>query len=289
MKPVDTALGPIEAETRGTGVPVLVLHGTPGGIDAARAMSRFLPEDTFETICISRPGYLATPLDPADASIDHEADLLAALLDTLGVACAGVLAWSGGGPVAYRLAARHPDRVSAMVAVAALSARWVAPRPTLPEWITLATPLGRGLIACLSRWAPERIIHGALEGTGALGKDAIRARVRQVMSDPRQRQLILDLVATVSIAGRRRAGWRNDLANFARLDSLELARVRCPVLLVQGDGDVNVAPEYSHSAHAALPASTLLTLQAGTHLAFYAHPEASRVQERAQQWFINHA
>lgn len=286
---IATALGTVEVETRGSGTPVLVLHGSPGGIDAARAMSRFLPEDDFATICLSRPGYLRTPLDPADPSIDRESDLLAAVLEAVGVARAGVLAWSGGGAAAYRLAVRHPDRVSSIVAIAALSARWVAPKPPVAERFMFGTAPGARLIAFLSRRAPEQVVQGALSGEGSLRGEALRTLTAQAMADPQQRQLVLDFAATVNTSGRRRAGWENDIANFARIDSLDLARVQCPVLLVHGDADTDALPEFSLRAHDELPDSTLVIMEAGTHLAFYAHSDAPDVQEQARTWLTAHA
>lgn len=284
MEIVTTAAGPAEVEVRGSGTPVIVVHGSPGGVDAARAMSRFLPGDGFRSICVSRPGYLGTPLDPAGPSIDRESDLLAAVLDATGAERAGVLAWSGGGPAAYRLAVRHPERVSSVVAIAALSSRWVAPRPTVAERLIAGTAAGERLIALLARLAPERLVGAALATEGSVRGEELRALTRQVLADPRQRRLVLEASVTTSTVGKRRAGWRNDVANFARIDSLGLDRVRCPVLLVHGDADTDVPVEASRSAHSALPDSTLVVMERGTHLAFYAHPEAEDVQERARNW-----
>src|SRR5919107_4722444 len=124
---VETKLGPVELERAGEGPPVVVVHGTPGGWDSSIAMGQFLVEAGFEVIAPSRPGYLGTP--PGDlASPDRQADLLAALLDALGIGSAGVLSWSGGGPSAYRLAVRHPDRVRALVAFASVSRRISRPK-----------------------------------------------------------------------------------------------------------------------------------------------------------------
>ena len=79
-----TARGRIEYAVVGTGAPVVVLHGSPGGIDAAHLMGRFLPEADFAAVLVSRPGYMDTPLgDPP--SIDAEVDLLVTLLDELGI------------------------------------------------------------------------------------------------------------------------------------------------------------------------------------------------------------
>ena len=88
--------------------------------------------------------------------------------------------------------------------------------------------------------------------------------------------------------GSRQAGWENDLTNFGAIDSLGLDRVRCPVLLIHGDADTDAIPEFSYTAHSALPDSTLVVMERGTHLAFYAHPAAPEVQEQARSWFADH-
>lgn len=64
--------------------------------------------------------YLGTPLEGRE-TIDAQADLHAALLDVLGIERTGVLGWSGGGPSSYRLAVRHPQRVSGLVVLAGVS------------------------------------------------------------------------------------------------------------------------------------------------------------------------
>jgi len=286
---VDTALGPVEAEIRGAGVPVVAFHGSPGGIDGAQMMVRFLPPDRFRTIVFSRPGYLGTPLDAADRSIDHEADVVAALLDALDVPRVGVLAWSGGGPSAYRLAVRHPDRVSCMVQIAAVSSRWVAPRYSASDRFLFGTRFGGWLVRFLSHHAPAQLVGGALAGEGSLSPDELRALTASVMADVDQREAVLAVARTMNWSGRRRAGWDNDVANYAGIGSLELERVQCPVLLIHGDADTDAVPAYSESAHAALLDSVLVTMARGTHLAFYAHPQAGQVQERVRRWFAEHS
>jgi len=106
-----------------------------------------------------------------------------------------------------------------------------------------------------------------------------------VLADPEQRAAVLALSATTGWCGRRKAGWDNDLANYGAIGSLELGRVPCPVLLIHGDADTDVAIGHSRAAHSALPDSTLVVVERGTHLAFYAHPQARDVQEQARKWF----
>ncbi|HEX7355428.1 MAG TPA: alpha/beta hydrolase [Mycobacteriales bacterium] len=285
---MSTAVGNVEIEDRGSGTPVLVVHGSPGGVDAGRAMGRFLPVDRFRTIALSRPGYLGTPL-PADPSIDGEADLFAALLDALGVDRVGVLAWSGGGPSSYRLAVRHPERVSSLIEVAALSTRWVAAAPPLSERLLFGSAAGNGLVRFLARRLPNQVVEGALASEGALRREELKAQVAAVLADPAQRAAVLAFATTVSFIGGRRAGWQNDVANFAAIDSLELERVSCPVLLIHGNADSDATIDFSYSARDALPHSRLIVMDRGTHLAFYAHPDAATVQEEARAFLSANA
>lgn len=285
---ISTPLGAVEVEAYGSGTPVIIVHGSPGGVDAAQMMGRFLPPGQFRTIALSRPGYLGTPLDASDPSIDHEADLLAAVLGTLGVDRAGVLAWSGGGPPAYRLAIRHPERVSSLIQVAALSSRWAAPAYSRSDAFLFGTALGNRTVRLLARYAPSQIIDGALAGEGSLHGEELKALTESVMADPEQREAVLAVAGTMNWSGRRKAGWDNDVTNYGAIDSLELDRVHCPVLLIQGDADTDVVPEFSYTAHNVLPDSTLVIMERGTHLAFYAHPEARDVQEQARRWLTDH-
>lgn len=141
---VETNPGPVEVARAGAGPPVLFAHGTPGGWDASISMGRFLVEAGFELIAPSRPGYLGTPL-AGRTGLDDQADLLAALLETLGHRRAGVICWSGGGPSSYRLAARHPGRVDALVAFAAVS-RAYRPDLGLDQRLMMETRLGNWLV-----------------------------------------------------------------------------------------------------------------------------------------------
>jgi pimeloyl-ACP methyl ester carboxylesterase len=286
---IATTAGLVEAEVAGSGIPILILHGSPGGIDAARSMSRFLDKDIFKIICLSRPGYLNTPLSPVHRSIDAEADLIVALLDALQIPRASVLAWSGGGPVAYQLASRHPYRVSALVAIAACSSSWIAPKTHITERIMLGTKLGDRIIKFMSSHSPEHVIEAALKGEGSLRSDELRVLAEQVMADPAQRQLVLEMALTVNVGGRRKEGWQNDVKNFASIKSLGLEQVQCPVLLIHGDADTDALLSYSESAHSRLPFSELIVMPRGTHLSFYAHPQARDVQDKAKKWFLDHA
>lgn len=279
----NTTRGPIEYAIRGTGTPVLVLHGSPGGIDAAEAMSRLLPTDEFQAILLSRPGYLGTELGDRRTP-DDQADLYAALLDELGIGKVGVLAWSGGGPSAYRFVALHPQRAGALVAIACLSEQWVNPTPDLSSRIFQTTRIGDWLMKKLVAHQPLQVIQGAVSDESSLSGDEFDEHVKYIASDETKKQFVLDMALTASQAGSRKAGWDNDLVQFAKSSDPGWDSISIPTLLVQGSADSDVLPENSANAHAGIAGSELLTLDRGTHFAFYTHPESDRAQAKAIEY-----
>lgn len=274
----------VEVGTRGsdTGVPVLVLHGSPGGIDVAELMAGFLPSEDFRVVTVSRLGYLGTSFDSDHATIDDEADRLAALLDDLGIDRAGVLAWSGGAPAAYRLAVRDPDRVSALAVASGVSGRWVPGPAGLAERLVTGTAFGAGMAAAAARIAPAAAARAAVAGVSTLRGGALRDHVAGVLADPDRRAFLLGLARTGNASGPRRTGWENDVRQLAAVGSLDLGAVRAPTLLVHGDADTEVRPDDSTRAAAAIPGAELVTLPGGTHFALWDHRDAAAVQAQVR-------
>jgi pimeloyl-ACP methyl ester carboxylesterase len=274
-----TPLGPIEYTVQGAGAPVLVIHGSPGGHDAAELMARFLPKDQFKAITPSRPGYLGSPLGDR-RTIDQQADLLVALLDTLGVERFGVLSWSGGGPASYRIAVKHPERVTGLVVLAGVSKAYPRPHDDLSDRFMFGTHVGNWLLRVLAAHAPEQVVEGTLQSESSLSKEEIEQKARAILADPEKRQFVLDLGPTASRIGRAE-GYDNDIAQFEAITSLELEKITTPTLIVQGGADSDVPPEQSEHAASAIAGAELVMLDGGSHLAFYTHEESASVQARA--------
>jgi pimeloyl-ACP methyl ester carboxylesterase len=110
----ETRLGPIEYIASGEGPPVLLVHGVVGGCDQGPDMAQAYLGAGFRTIAVSRFGYLRSPL-PEDSSPAAQADLYAALLDTLGIRKVALVGTSAGGPSSLQFGLRHPDRCAALV------------------------------------------------------------------------------------------------------------------------------------------------------------------------------
>jgi pimeloyl-ACP methyl ester carboxylesterase len=284
-KTARTRLGIVEYAVVGTGAPVVVLHGSPGGVDAAALMAGFLPRDEIAAVLLSRPGYLGTPLD-GRTTADDQADLVAALLDELGIARAGVFSWSGGGPSGYRFAVRHPDRVDALVAFAAVSESYRLPDQDLATRLMFTSAPGRWLMRLLASHQPEQYVRGALSAEGDLTREQLDQRVAEVFADPVKRDFVLALGPTAEQDRTRRAGFANDIDRFAEITSLELERIAAPTLVVQGTADADLPPEHSYPAAAAVPGAELLTLDTGTHLALYTHPDAAAAQQRVVDFLL---
>ena len=106
---VSTRWGAIEYAERGSGAPVLVVHGIfhncVGGLLSVRDL---LPDR--RVIAPSRFGYLGSSMPP-DATPAAQADAFAVLLDTLGIDQIDVIGLSAGTTSALQLALRHPGRV----------------------------------------------------------------------------------------------------------------------------------------------------------------------------------
>lgn len=134
---IDTPCGPIEVQQAGSGVPLLVVHGSGGGHDQGMAFAGSLAQHGIRVIAMSRFGYLRTPM-PADASAAAQAESHVCLLDALGIGRAAVMGGSAGAPSALQMALRHPDRVSALILLVPLTYKPPTPADSaapMPAWV----------------------------------------------------------------------------------------------------------------------------------------------------------
>jgi pimeloyl-ACP methyl ester carboxylesterase len=105
------------AHTQVGATRLILIHGTPG---SAQAWADYVvnPPAQFEVLALDRPGFGRSAPDAAEPSLRAQAAAAAALLPGDGRG-AVVLGHSLGGAVAAWMAASYPDRVAALVLVAA--------------------------------------------------------------------------------------------------------------------------------------------------------------------------
>lgn len=286
---MDTALGPVQFELTGAAGPVvLACHAGFGGIDQARLMLDWLPADGYRRLLVSRPGYLDTPLAGRE-SFQQQADLLAALLDALDLPQAAVVTLSSGGPVGYLLAARHPDRVTAMVAVSSVSGPYDPPHTAGPVTQALfASRAGEFLTRAMARHAPRQLVTQLLRAESSLAPEQVRAQADHVLRSPQAWPWLRAFIGTLHPYRPRRPGTDNDTAQLAQITDLPLADVRCPALVVHGTSDADVPIEHGTRAYEQIAGAERLWIESGSHLGFWLAPGAEPARAAARDFLDRH-
>ena len=105
-----------EVRVRGSGTPLLLLHGFMGRATSWGAHATAFARQ-FRVVLVDLPGHgrSGIPLDPAQAGVERTADDLAAILAGAGCAPAHIVGYSLGARIALRLAVAHPDAVRRLV------------------------------------------------------------------------------------------------------------------------------------------------------------------------------
>jgi pimeloyl-ACP methyl ester carboxylesterase len=189
-------------------------------------------------------------------SIAALADDVVALLDAVHVAGPAVICGiSMGGYVAQHVAARHPDRVAAVILVATkLEADSAEARAGRTD---LAAKVGRLGLGILADAMIPRLLADSAEARRAPGRADVESLLR--------RTILAQRVETVQTA----------LAALgARPDMTEpLRQLRAPALLVAGAEDAITPPECLQAAEAIIPRAKLLIVPAAGHMVPLEQPE----------------
>lgn len=257
-----TARGPVEFARHGDAPYVLIVHGTPQGHNAS-FIGEPLEQAGFGTITPSRPGYLRTPLETG-RTFAEQADAMAALLDELGVDRVAAYALSGGGPSGIEFAARHPQRISALILEVAISQNYTPQVSPLAVALTMNS-ITFWLQGVMLRYAPRLVVSQLVSMESTLDS-AERSRItEEVMGDPEKLGLLRALVDAPPF-GALRVGFDNDMKQFAAIDRLPLDQIRCPTLIVHGTDDGDVPYRHAEEAAREIAGAELFTVENGWHL-----------------------
>ena len=105
-------------EIRGTGEPMLLLHGGLGSIDMfAPVLPTFARARTV--VAVDLQGHGRSSLGERPIRLQHIADDMSEILTQLGYDSVDAVGYSLGAGVALHLAARHPERVRRLVIISA--------------------------------------------------------------------------------------------------------------------------------------------------------------------------
>lgn len=273
----DTAAGPVEYASWGSGPPAMIVHGAGGGYDQGRLLAEAFAGDGFRWIAPSRFGYLRTPL-PGDASTGAQAAAFAALLDTLGIDRAAVVAVSGGGPPALKFAELYPERTAALVLIS--SAPYTPFTDSgqdlpVPAWVYQLL-----FRSDFPYWAMQALARPSL----AMLYDATPAR-RAALS-PEDGALLDALIDGFQPVSGRIDGLANEGAAIDPAARYALEAISVPTLVVHARDD-GINP-FAIGVNAAwrIPDAELMALDTGGHLSLGHHAE---IRDRVRAFLREHS
>ncbi len=272
---IPSPYGDIEYTEGGSGLPVLVIHGSGGGYDQGELLVQAVLGEQFHWITPSRFGYLLSTFHEG-ATWDDQAHAYAYLLNQLGVKKVAVVALSQGGPSALLFAVLHPERVSSLTLISC----GVASSTTQDQaqanqkggmWVTIFKydPL---------YWAITKLFKRQLMALmGA--NDAVIAGLT-----PEQRKLVDQIIDYMNPVSPRYAGVTFD--NRATMPNERIAAVRAPTMIFHATDDTLQLYHNAEFAASTIPDARLVRFERGGHLLMSV--EQSTIRTVMQKHILDH-
>jgi pimeloyl-ACP methyl ester carboxylesterase len=250
------------------GTPLLRIQGTPASRLYRNPDSSVQRDLGVRYLMIDRPGYGGSTRKPGRGIADV-ADDLAAVLEAHRIERIPAMGTSGGGPHVLGLAARHPDRVSAVTVV-------VGGTPLEPDEVKhLVGVNAQGYAAAEKGWdalhellmqVRERLL--GTEGMAGVLSDA-PASDRALMANPAWQRIERESLAETLKQGAE--GWTDEsMAMHGKWD-FDPADVKTSVTWWHGDDDMNAPITAARRVVAQLPKVDLRIWHDEGHFASLVH------------------
>jgi pimeloyl-ACP methyl ester carboxylesterase len=268
------------------GVPLITLHGTPGSRVLAPSAIRSAAERGIRLIGYDRPGYGASSPHPGRRVVDAAADV-ETIADVLRLDRILVDGASGGGPHALACAARLPDRVDAVATYASVA-------PPDAEGLDFTAGMGEENVAefgaaVAGREALEPMLATFAEGMLAATPEGLADELRTILSEADVAVVTGELAEHLHRQFRAGIvhsleGWIDDDLEFVRPWGFDLAEIRIPVGLWQGEQDLMVPAAHGRWLADRIPGVDAHITAEDGHLTLITE---GRVGE-AHDWLLQH-
>jgi pimeloyl-ACP methyl ester carboxylesterase len=231
-------------ERRGTGTPLVLIHGFPLDLSIWDAIVPLLESD-FDLIIPDLRGFgESSTVDTPYTMLDFANDI-AGLLDFLGVEKAFFAGHSMGGYVALAFAREYPDRVNGLALVSSQAAD-DAPERKAGRYKTAKDVLEKGVDAVAESMTP---------------KLSANEKVQEFAN------LLMKAQSKAGLVGALKAmAEREDFTSV-------LPEFNFPVLLIHGDADALIPIDRAKEIKSVLPAAQLIKLKKAGHMPMMEFPK----------------
>lgn len=256
---VTTTFGRIAYTEMGSGPAAIFLHGWPlSGYHWRGAIARLQKSRRCVAPDFMGLGHTEVPPD-ADLAPARQAEMIVALMDSLGVARADLISNDSGTTVAQLLAAHHPERVRSML----LTNGDVHTNSPPPALLPVIEQARQGiLIDWFERHLREPSFAASEEGLGQVYTDP-------AFFTPALTKAYLGPLMTSAVKRRQcqQYGVAFEPNPLPAIEPL-LRKSAIPARMLWGTGDALFPPAWANWLHEALPHSTGIRLIAGAKLFF---------------------
>jgi pimeloyl-ACP methyl ester carboxylesterase len=244
---ISTRWGVVEYAERGSGDPVLVVHGIfhncVGGLLSVRDFSdrRFIAPSRF--------GYLGSSM-PVDATPEHQADAFASLLDALDIGQVDVICESAGATSALQLALHHPERVKHLaVLVGNLPGSPTAVvQPSAAKLFNRQLPLW--VLRTVAPSTMVRLVAGLPKEFALSGEDA---------------RFVTEFIDSLFPVSPEGVDFDAFVSNAA-VNDYNLEVIKVPTLIIHTKDDQLASHDASQRAAQRIPGARFVSLESGGHL-----------------------